>query len=380
MNDARPTILFAGGGTGGHLFPCIAVAERLAERAGDGGADAPAVHFVASQRDIDRRILTDAGVDFTPLPVQPLPGLRKPWRALPFLRAYARAKRQALQLIRDRNVRLIISTGGFVSAPPVAVARRAGVPVMLVNLDAVPGKANRWLIPKATEHFSVYPSNQMPADTRIIALPVRRSCIGPDDPAEARRALGLDPDKPVLFVTGASQGAQSINQAMIELTKRDAFRKAIDGWQVYHLAGNNDEAGKLLAMYGGTGIPATCVDFCNTMGLAWGAADVTISRAGAGSVAEIAVNAVPAIFLPYPFHRDQHQKLNAQPLVDAGGAVMLDDAVDPVANADRMLTPLCELLTDATKRQSMRDALRSDDNTDGAAVLAQRALELLAAV
>jgi len=372
MNDAKPTILFAGGGTGGHLFPSIAVAERLTHL-----GDSVAVHFACSEREIDRRILTDAGVPFTPLPVLPLPSVRQPWKALPFVRAYARAKRAALRLIREHNVRLIISTGGFVSAPPVAVARKAGVPVMLVNLDAVPGKANRWLIPKATEHFSVYPHDLMPAGTTVIPLPVRRNCIGPDDPREARRAMNLDPDMPTLFVTGASQGAQSINLAMLELTKRDAFRKAIKGWQILHLAGTNDEAGKLLATYGGTNIPAVTLDFCNTMGMAWGAADVTISRAGAGSVAEVAENAVPAIFLPYPFHKDQHQKLNAQPLVDAGGAIMLDDAIDPAKNADRIIAPLCDLLTDEHKRNTMHDALRSDDVADGAMTLAQRATQHL---
>jgi len=379
MNDAGSTILFAGGGTGGHLFPSIAIAERLAEGADAVGAPTPGVHFACSERDVDRRILTEAGVAFTPLPVRPLPSMKKPWQALPFVRAYARAKRRALGLIRERNVRLIVSTGGFVSAPPVAVAKRAGVPVMLVNLDAVPGKANRWLIPKATEHYSVYPSDKMPRGTTTVALPVRRSCIGPDNPRQAREAIGLDPDLPTLFVTGASQGAESINKAMVELCGRDAFRHAIRGWQVLHLAGTDEQARPLREAYERVGVPATVLDFCHTMGMAWGSADVAISRAGAGSVAEVAVNAVPSIFLPYPFHRDQHQKLNAQPLVDLGAAIMLEDAVDPAKNVERMIAPLGALLADDAKRGAMRDTLRQREAGDGAMVLAERAIELLAA-
>lgn len=364
MTQGRTTILFAGGGTGGHLFPGIAVAERLTAPA--------AAHFACSDRPLDAQILTKAAVAFTPLPGKPLPS--RPGQVLPFLRCYMASKRMAKRLIAERGVGAVVAMGGFVCGPVVAAARAMRIPVVMVNLDAVPGKANRWLAPKCDHVLSVYATDAIKVE-RVIGLPLRKSSLSPGDAGEARRQLGMNPAKDMLLITGASQGAESINGALAELVGRADFRAALDGWQMLHLAGEG-RTESVERAYREHGVDAKVVAFCHQMGAAWGGASIAISRSGAGSVAEAAANGTPTIFLPYPYHKDQHQKLNARPLVEAGGAIMLDDTKDPAANAKLLYEPLTQLMHDAAKRRRMREALIQHGGGDGALTVAELAMKL----
>jgi UDP-N-acetylglucosamine--N-acetylmuramyl-(pentapeptide) pyrophosphoryl-undecaprenol N-acetylglucosamine transferase len=178
----------------------------------------------------------------------------------------------------------------------------------------------------------------------------------------------------VLLITGASQGATSINALMLEhaYSNPDHF----NDWQILHLAGHGADEPQH-APYEKSGIRATVLPFLHDMGLAWGAADLAISRAGANSVAEVAINAVPTLFLPYPYHKDMHQRHNAQPLVDMGkpdgpsGAVMETDLIDPAANA-RHLTPILHsLMRDEPRRRRMREMLRAHVMPDAALAIAK---------
>src|SRR5690606_17293760 len=152
--------------------------------------------------------------------------------------------------------------------------------------------------------------------------PIRRAALASADAAECRRRLGLDPDRRTLLVTGASQGAESLNRFMATFAERRP--EALRDWQVIHLAGPR-QIGDLRSAYERAGVPAAVFEFLDAMGEAWGAADLALSRAGASSVAEAVANRVPTIFAPYPWHKDQHQKRNAEPLIDAGGAWLVDD-------------------------------------------------------
>jgi UDP-N-acetylglucosamine--N-acetylmuramyl-(pentapeptide) pyrophosphoryl-undecaprenol N-acetylglucosamine transferase len=355
------------------VYPALAIAERLAER-----PDAPQLHFFASDRAVDAAILNEAKASFTALPVRPIPS--RPWRLPGFLLAYWRSKRLARRRLEELEARCVVSTGGFVSGPVVAAAHAMGLRVILVNLDAVPGKANRHVARRCTQVFSVYPTPVFGRATPI-GLPLRRAALAATDPGECRRWLGLEVDRPTLLITGASQGAGSLNDLMLELASRPGFASlfaargqgAASGWQVLHLAG----AGKAEALkreYDSRQVRAVVMDFCHQMGLAWGAADLAISRAGAGSVAEIAANGVPALFLPYPHHKDQHQRHNARPLVEAGAALMAEDRIDPRANADALLPLLTELMRSAEARRAMRDKLLAMRGGDGASIVADAAI------
>ena len=369
-------VLLVGGGSGGHIYPNLAVAERLGER---GAAVVP--HLVVSARPLDAEIAAASGVAYSAVPASPL-GLR-PGSLLRFVRDHRRGVQAVGRLIERTRAAAVLCTGGFVSGPAVAAARRAGVPVALISLDAVPGKANRAAARRVDAVFAAFPP---PAPVRsarwekaeVVGYPLRRSAVG-DASAEGRRAaqehLKLDPARQTLLVFAGSQGARTINRAMAALVGDPGAgagaAAAVSRWQVLHVAGI--EAGAVEALgraYRGAGVSAVVLPFCDRMDLAWAAADLGVTRAGAGTVAEAWANAVPCVMLPYPFHRDQHQRYNAAPLCERGGAVMLMDAVDPSRNVEGLRGVLLPLLGDAERRAEMRGRLRASVGGDGAAALA----------
>lgn len=361
-----PTVLFAGGGTGGHIYPSLAVVDRIRET---GLALRP--HFLVSNRALDAQIMATHNMEHTALAVQPISV--RPWKWPAFLKGWFTSQRQVKQLMRDRHVAAVVAMGGFVSAPAAIAAKSLGIPVILVNLDAVPGKANQLLKRYADEILTVYRSPKLPNIAVPIGLPLRRSVIGPEDRREARQQLGLNPDREVLFVTGASSGATSINQFMLALLEHPVARRSLQGWQVFHLCGGKAaDAEPYRAAYERAGVPAKVEFFCNTMGLAWRSASLAISRSGAGSVAEVWANATPTLFLPYPYHKDQHQKLNAEPLVKSGAAVMYTDLIEPAANVKQLMGPLTSLMSNASRRDHMSATLREHQPPDGADVIAGR--------
>jgi UDP-N-acetylglucosamine--N-acetylmuramyl-(pentapeptide) pyrophosphoryl-undecaprenol N-acetylglucosamine transferase len=365
------TILFAGGGTGGHIFPSLAILERLREK------HAPAEpQFLVSFRPLDAQILGKRQVPYTALPAQPLSV--RPWRWPAFLRAWRASVSAVAAIIRERQAAAVVAMGGFVSAPAVAAASRAGVPVLLVNLDAVPGRANRLMARRATQVFSAYATPALRA-AETIGVPLPRAAVGPRDKGEARRQLGLDPDKETLLITGGSQGAQSVNRTMLEMVARSEPRKALGrNWQVLHLTGGSpEELDAARRAYERAGIPARAETFCNQMGLAWSAASIAICRAGASTVAEAWANATPAIFMPYPYHRDQHQRLNAEPLAGIGAALLFTDQIDAKLNAKHLAGPLLALMSNAQQRIHMAELMRDRRPPDGAQILAERLTRLL---
>lgn len=360
------TFIFAGGGTGGHIYPGLAIAQQLLAAGPDCAA-----HFMCSSRPLDAEILraeleTMGHAAFTPIDAAPF-GL-SPARLLKFLPAWGKSVKQSGAIIRGAQSRgpvHLIAMGGFVAAPAVHAARTLNVPVTLVNLDATPGLANNWIAKRAARVVTALP---VPGRAWHVVGPiVRAQAMPPADTATCRQRLGLDPHKPTLLVTGASQGASSINQAMARLvTDRPAH---LAGWQVLHQTGNRDTE-ELKKAYHRADIPAIVEPFVREMGLWWGAADAAISRAGAGSVAEVWASRVPTIFMPYPYHKDQHQKANAIPLIESGGAVLLEDRIDPAANAAPLATTLVGFIRNPSRLIAMRAALEKLGPADGAARVA----------
>lgn len=370
--------LFAGGGTGGHLYPGLAIAAEL--RKIDPSCRCV---FLCSDRAIDAKILDAEGVERVALPAKP-PTVR-PAGLVRFIASWGRSIRAArgvMTRVRDEarasgaEARLVLAAmGGFVAAPAVQAARAERVPVVLVNLDAVPGKANRWIAKHAAVRLSATgPAGEgslVPSVWEAIAPIVRESVIA-REPREACRArLGLDPSNPALFVTGGSQGAGSINALMLALARERGA--ALRGWQVFHQCGSSGEE-ELRSAYAAAGIGARVVPFWNDMASGWGAAELAVSRCGAGAVAEVWANAVPTVFLPYPYHKDEHQRINALPLERAGGAEIVRDEIDAAKNLAAAGAGIAALLGDSARRESMRAALRGLGPANGAAAAAQRLL------
>lgn len=357
-------VIFAGGGTGGHIFPAIAILEHLHDHA-------PALHarFLCSKREIDRRILEPRSLTFDPIAASPF-SLR-PRPLLRFVRTWPAAVGACSQAIRSAMAKatcrpdetVLVATGGFVSAPAFSAARKLGIRTVLVNLDAIPGKANRLLARKADHVFSTYHALGAEAVGPIVRREARRS----QSPQLSRQRFGLDPDRNTLLVTGASQGAESLNRFLPELVRQQM--PAFDGWQILHQAGP-DRAADVRREYESLGVRAEVVELIDDVGNLWGAADLALARAGAGTVAEAWINQVPTAFLPYPFHRDQHQRHNAQPLLTAGTALILDDQIDPGSNVLAHGATLASLLTGSREILDMRSQYAQFPMQDGGQAIA----------
>lgn len=355
--------MFAGGGTGGHIYPNVAIAEQLAKLVPE-----LRLHFWVSDRPGDAKIMERLPYSWTASPVQALPPISKPWRALGFLRRWSAAKRQFGAFLQKEPVLALVTSGGFVSGPAMIGAQARALPRAMVNLDAVPGKANRRLQRYAEASFTVYPHASL-VNAKTIGLPLREQSRAPGDAGFCRERLGLAAHLPTLMVTGATHGATSIIESMMLLAKETSFQQAMQGWQLLHQCGSYDVQ-KLQAAYDDQGVRAKVVSFIQEMGAAWGASDIVISRSGAGSVAEAWGNAVPTIFMPNPYHADGHQRVNCEPMIKAKAALEVQDLKQASANLPKLKETLERLLQDAETREAMRQASRASCPGDGAQTVA----------
>jgi len=372
-SDAQgPLIVFAGGGSGGHLFPGLAIAERIRELCPEAE-----VLFLCSERRIDSSILSKANETFTPIGAQPLL-----WRPFPkgiggFILGWRRAVMQTRVALREWDAphrsTVMALMGGFVAAPAARAARSLGLSSILLNLDVVPGKANRLAARYASRIVSAVPCPHHPRFCEtVVGMPIRRRAVAAESRGQCRRNLDLDPDRLTLLVTGASQGATTFNRLLIDLVA--SRPRDFDRWQILHLTGEGDFE-EVLAAYTSAGVRAAVRPFLAEMAWAWGAADLALSRCGASSVAEAIANRVPTLFSPYPWHRDQHQRLNALEWVEAGMAWLAEDQIVPAENLASLGQELLDLMAHDEARQMARSMLESHPPPDGALTLARLLLD-----
>ena len=306
--------MIAGGGTGGHLFPGIAVAE--AARRLDPPAD---VLFVGSARGIEARVVPGLGFPLETLPITPLrgQGLRARVAAL---RALASGVWQSRRLMRRFGPDAVIGLGGYAAAPAIVAARLARKPIVLLEQNAKPGMTTRFLAPFADRICVTFPeTTQMFAAGKAVATgnPVRFQDAPTAPTTAARRASGL-----TILIFGGSGGARRLNEAgpVLRATLGD-----MPGVRIIHQTGADMEDA-VRAAYAAIGADADVRAFITDMRSAYDAADLVVCRAGATTVAEIAALGKPAILVPYPFAADDHQRANAESLVRAGAARMVLDA------------------------------------------------------
>jgi UDP-N-acetylglucosamine--N-acetylmuramyl-(pentapeptide) pyrophosphoryl-undecaprenol N-acetylglucosamine transferase len=354
--SVRRTVVFAGGGTGGHLFPGMAVWSRLRARRPEARA-----WFRVSERPLDARLLHAHGLEGAPVTMPPLRGAGRLPR---FAWCWARETFREMRRLRAQGAAAVLATGGFTCAPVVTAARLLGLPVALLGLDAVPGKAVRVLGPLATRVFLVGGA-RAPHGAYRVGMPMRVEGLA-HPPAEARRAFGMDPARPLLLVTGGSQGAEALNEAMV----RASPQLPLAGWQVLHVGAEGKTAERLVAAYERAGARAKAVRFVREMGMAWAAAELAVSRAGAGSAAEARAARVPTVFVPYPHHRDAHQEANAAPLRRAGGAHLAPEGASAEETAAAIRRRLGSLLRGPGQRRAMTQRLGAIAEPDGAEAVA----------
>lgn len=362
-------VYFAGGGTGGHIYPALAVAQELLKT-----EPACRVTFFCSDRPIDTRILEGTGFRFIPLAVR---GFSKnPYEIFLFLRSLFAAKKIVKQTIISDNSdkKVVFSVGGFVSAPVVFAAKDLNIPIAMLNIDAVPGKANKLLGRWARDIFVQFEKTARSfgaaGKVTVTGCPLRSGFLNPDKNAVIT-ALNLSPKKKTLLVTGASGGAANINNVIGYLLDRlDAFA---DDWQIVHLAGIA-HFDSVRVFYREVKINHVILDYFDDMPNLLAAADLVIGRAGAMSVAEFAASGTPAICLPYPYHRDRHQELNARCLADAGCACLVDDLCDTEKTASALWPVLCELMSSDEKLGQMAANCGKVARLDAAGTIAKKLL------
>lgn len=372
MSDSnRPWFVFAGGGTGGHLCPALAIVHELRQR--DGRVD---VSFLCTDRPIDKKILGEAGVDAVPQSVRPFS--TKPWRWPGFLVAWQRAIGKCKSLFRRRRPAVVVGAGGYGSDPPVRAALGLGVPTAILNPDVLPGRANRRLGRQVCRIFAQWePSAEYfpgAAGFRAWGCPVRSGFLGG---REGLRQSGLarfelQPHFHTLLTTGASQGARTINEAMVTLAPEIA---RLDNWQILHLSGSAD-VDRLRAAYRAAGVRATVLAFTEHMPEAMAVAALAVSRAGASTLAELTAVGLPSILMPYPFHRDEHQLRNAKVLADAGAGVIVPDRIEAQGNVTALRSALLPLLQDTPRLAAMADAARRLGRPDAARQIAAELLDI----
>ena len=374
MSEQR-TILFAGGGSGGHLYPGIAVAQALAELRPDLSP-----LFLCTEREIDRTILEPTGYAWTPQPIVPphksVGGLLKFWREWRATNDLVRG------VLKDRKPAAVLGLGGYAAGVAVKLGGKRDLPAAILNPDVIPGKANLYLMRFCREVFCGFdetPAN-VPGEFRdlceVVGCPLRSNLLSPTKKEDAAERLGLDPILNTLVVTGASQGAKTVNDAVLESVRQIVATQKehpLQGWQVLHLAGH-DHAEAVRAEWRelGLGGRAKTLDFTPDMADVWAAADLAVSRSGASSCAELLACGVPSILLPYPFHKDRHQTANARVLEKAGAAVVLDDTKDRKSNAAALRPALESLLYDAARRKMMGESARRAAKPDAARRVAER--------
>ena len=353
------------GGTGGHLFPGLAVAEELAQLG-------CAVTLLISPKEVDQlAVRTAAGFKTATLPAV---GLARGGQ-LAFARGFVQSYRAARQLFKVETPEAVLAMGGFTSAPPVLAGKFKGAAVFLHESNTIPGRANRWLswmINQAFVGFGEAAPRMHARSVKITGTPVRPQ-FKPADPAACRAALGLDPQRPVLLVTGGSQGASALNGLVLEMLP--FLARLAPELQLFHLTGPQD-AQKISQACRAHGVRAVVHPFFADMHLALGAASVAISRAGASSMAELAAMRLPAILIPYPAAVDNHQRHNALAFEQTGAACVFEQ---DRALPETVAANLVDLLKNAENASRMRAALEKWHAPRAAEQIAESMMRIISA-
>ena len=352
-------VLVAGGGTGGHLFPGIAVAEELIARGHE-------VRFVGTARGIEARVCPKEGYALDLIDVAGLKGSG----ALGLLRGLVRVPRaifQSFAILRREKPDLVIGVGGYASGPVVLAAALSGRPTAILEQNSVPGITNRILGKLVRAVFGAFEGARryFPyTKYRLVGNPVRRK-------VRQRLAAGEGGERRGLLGVGGSQGAHAVNERVCEAMKR----LALDGKAppIVHQTGETDRE-PIARRYAEAGIAADVRAFIDDMGAAYRAAELAVTRAGASTLAELTALGVPAILIPFPFAADDHQSMNALELEKKGAAKIVRQDEPP----EVLAAAISELLSDGARRAKMAESARAAGRPEAHAEIAD-ALEALAA-
>jgi UDP-N-acetylglucosamine--N-acetylmuramyl-(pentapeptide) pyrophosphoryl-undecaprenol N-acetylglucosamine transferase len=336
-------IVIAGGGTGGHVIPALAIAQQLKQQFG------AEVLFIGTARGIETRLVPQAGFALELIQVGALKNVSLVTRAKTLFNL-PRAIAACSRMLTDFDPEVVIGVGGYASGPAMAAAIRRRLPTLAFEPNVVPGFANRMIarwVSAAAVHFQE--TCRYFPNCRVTGVPVRAAFFSISPKADSSD-VGAPP---TLLVFGGSQGAHAINQAMIE--SLPGLHGKIPGIHIIHQTGQRDYD-QVLAAYRQSGISAEVHKFIDDMPGTFGRADLLVCRSGASTVAEITAAGKPAIFVPFPAAADDHQNVNARALERAGAAVVVEESN---LGAAYLVETIAALLGDPVRLRSMSVAARS---------------------
>lgn len=362
------TILFAGGGTGGHLMPALAIADAMVRLD-------PRIRpfFIGSERGVEANVLPQRPWPYELLALQPI-RRRQWWKNVALPLALYRVVRRVAELVASQRPGLVVGTGGYVAGPVVWTALRAGVPGLLQEQNAFPGIATRWLTPKVRQVHLGFPEARRflrpGPQTQILdsGNPIQPPPSPKPDPASARSRLGLAPDRPTVLVVGGSQGALAVNLAVDAALAGGLWPAGVQlVWQTgsgtYDRFASRDDHSRVLVR-----------PFLDPVAEAYAAADLVVARAGAMTIAELCAWGLPAILIPLPTAAAGHQLTNARALADANAALLLEQRF---ATGKKLSETIVSLLSYPARMADIASAVRVRAHPDAADVIAASALRVL---
>jgi len=371
-SNAATSVVIGAGGTGGHIYPGLATADAIRAARPDSQ-----IVFVGTKRGLEGRLIPQAGYELITVDMLPLnPNLR--WRLVFFPFSIVRSTVQTLRTLRGRKADVVLGMGGYPSVPAVLAAWLARVPRIIHESNATPGLANRFVSRFAPNIALAFREGgrKLPRhrDTRLVGMPISESLAAFDRDAlheEARAHFNLKDGERMVLVSGGSLGAVRLSRAAADLAGRWRDRTHI---RLVIKAGRDQLPAieQQLTSNGGHAV-ATALAYLDRMDLAYAAADITVCRAGSGTVAELSHVGLPAVLVPYPSAAHDHQSFNAQALVDVGAAVMIRDSDVTADRLEQVLTPI---LADPARLAAMAAAAHQTVHSTAARDLASWVLEL----
>jgi UDP-N-acetylglucosamine--N-acetylmuramyl-(pentapeptide) pyrophosphoryl-undecaprenol N-acetylglucosamine transferase len=354
-------VVLAGGGTAGHIEPALALADALRQLDPNIG-----ITCLGTERGLETRLVPARGYELQLVPAVPLPRAITP-QLLSVPGRLAGAINAAAGIMDRVQADVLVGFGGYVATPAYLAARRRGVPIVVHEANPRPGLANR-LGARLTDHvFTGHPDTPL-ARAKYVGIPLRREIVTLDRLSmgdKARSWFGLEADLPTLLVTGGSQGARSLNQAA--LAAAPALRRA--GVQVLHVIGPKNT----LEVEPPPGDPQYVVlQYVDRMDLAYAAADFALCRSGAMTCAELTAVGLPAAYIPLP-HGNGEQRLNAMPIVQGGGGIMIDDAD---LTSEWIIQNLLPILSDPERVVIMSEAASRMGRKDADVTLARQVMQI----
>ncbi len=367
MKNKKVHIILTAGGTGGHILPAVAVANALEAILGDQIE----ILFVGAEGKMEMNIVPEKGYKIIGLPII---GLQRRLTAknLQFPIKLLKSIRKAKKIIKSFQPDAVIGFGGYASAPVLRAAQKRNIPTFIQEQNAFPGMVNRWLAKKTTNVFSAYENMEtfFPAEKIIVTgNPIRKVFFDiPISQTAAKEKFALDRERPLIFVMGGSQGARSINHAIRENIDYFINNNISLIWQTGKWF--IDEAKTLIKEKNADHLMKPTV-FINDIHEAFAAADIVVSRAGAISIAELSAAQKPSIFVPLPIAAEDHQTKNAQQLVQADAAFMVEDK----KVSSELITIIEQLLNNPIEMKGLSDKIKTFAKPNAATIIAQTILK-----